>query len=219
MVRSNLTIVLANPKYHDLPVFFRDNKVEVISSLPHFSKLRTDSQRGQGVFKKSIEVLQRLNNVGYGVEGTGLRLNLVFNPTGALLPPEQASLERDFKNRLDQQYGIVFNNLFTITNMPISRFLDYLDETGKLEAYMVELMNAFNPSTLDSLMCKAMISVGWDGQLYDCDFNQMLEMNTEKVNHISKFNRALLASRKIRTGAHCYGCTAGKGSSCGGEIA
>ncbi len=159
-----------------------------------------------------------LNKVGYGNEGSGLRLNLVFNPTGAMLPPEQASLEKDFKNRLLDQYGIRFNNLFTITNMPISRFLDYLQESGNLETYMHELIGSFNPHTIDSLMCKSMISVGWDGQLFDCDFNQMLEINTEKVSHIRDFDIALLKERNIKTAIHCYGCTAGNGSSCGGEL-
>ena len=218
MVRSNLTIVLANPKYNDLPEFFKKNRVEVISSLPHFSKLRTDAQRGKGVFEKSIEVPKRLNAVGYGMEGSGLWLNLVYNPTGAMLPPDQVSLEKDFKNRLKEQHNISFNNLFTITNMPISRFLDYLEESGNLESYMQELVSSFNPATIDSLMCKTMLSVGWDGQLYDCDFNQMLEINTESINHIRDFDKQQLQDRNIRTAIHCYGCTAGNGSSCGGEI-
>lgn len=218
MVRSNLTIVLANPKFYDLPEFFNRNRVEVISSLPHFSKLRTDAQRGDGVFDKSIKVLKMLNEVGYGIEGSGLWLNLVYNPTGAMLPADQHSLERDYRERLKSRYDIEFNNLFTITNMPISRFLDYLEESGNLETYMNELITAFNPTTIDSLMCKSMISVGWDGQLYDCDFNQMLELNSANVSHIRDFDLEKLLARQIHTANHCYGCTAGNGSSCGGEI-
>ncbi len=219
MVRSNLTIILANPKYNDLPEFFKRHKVEVISSLPHFSKLRTDAQRGDGVFAKSIEALKMLNAVGYGLEGTGLRLNLVFNPAGALLPPAQASLERDYKERLGRQYGISFNNLFAITNMPISRFLDFLLSSGNYEGYMQELVNNFNYRAVESVMCRNMLSVGWEGSLYDCDFNQMLEMKTHAVQHIKNFNKQVLVNREIKLGQHCYGCTAGAGSSCGGEIA
>jgi radical SAM/Cys-rich protein len=219
IVRSNLTIVLANPKFNDLPDFFKQHKVEIISSLPHFSKLRTDAQRGKGVFDKSIKALQMLNDVGYGIEGTGLWLNLVYNPTGALLPPEQTSLEKDFRSRLSQEHSVSFNSLFAITNMPISRFLDYLIASDNLEGYMDELIASFNPSTLEAVMCKSMISVGWDGQLYDCDFNQMLEINTEKINHIRDFDQDVLTKRSIKTAHHCYGCTAGNGSSCGGELA
>ena len=219
MVRSNLTIILANLKYHDLPEFYKQHKIEVISSLPHFSKLRTDAQRGEGVFDKSIKALQKLNAVGYGLEGTGLQLNLVFNPAGALLPPAQSSLERDFKERLFRQYGITFNSLFAITNMPISRFLDYLLVSGNYESYMEELVNGFNPIAIDSLMCRNMLSVGWDGYLYDCDFNQMFDMKTNAVEHIKDFDKNKLANRLIKLGQHCYGCTAGAGSSCGGEIA
>ena len=219
MVRSNLTIILANPKYNDLPEFFKKHKVEVISSLPHFSKLRTDAQRGEGVFEKSIKALQMLNAVGYGIEGYGLNLNLVFNPTGALLPPSQTSLERDFKERLLRQYDVTFNSLFAITNMPISRFLDYLLASGNYESYMEELVNSFNPTAIDSVMCRNMLSVGWDGYLFDCDFNQMLDMKTNVIEHIKDFDKGNLTDRLIKLGQHCYGCTAGAGSSCGGEIA
>ena len=219
MVRSNLTIILANPKYNDLPEFFKKHKVEVISSLPHYSKLRTDAQRGEGVFEKSIKALQMLNAVGYGIEDSGLNLNLVFNPTGALLPPSQSSLERDFKERLSRQYGVTFNSLFAITNMPISRFLDYLLVSGNYESYMEELVNSFNPTAIDSVMCRNMISVGWDGYLFDCDFNQMLDMKTNVIEHIKDFDKKKLTDRLIKLGQHCYGCTAGAGSSCGGEIA
>ena len=219
MVRCNLTIIVANPKFNDLPEFYKKHKIEIISSLPHFSKLRTDAQRGNGVFDQSIKVLQMLNGVGYGIEGSGLHLNLVYNPSGAFLPPGQSSLERDFKERLGRQYGISFNNLFAITNMPISRFLDYLIKAGHYEAYMEELSNAFNPSAVESVMCRNTLSVGWDGYLYDCDFNQMLEMKSNLVEHIRDFDKKLLTNRTIKIANHCYGCTAGAGSSCGGELA
>lgn len=219
MVRCNLTIIVANKKYNDLPAFYAKHKAEIISSLPHFSRIRTDAQRGEGVFEQSIKALKMLNAVGYGVEGSGLHLNLVFNPSGAFLPPGQSSLERDFKDRLGRQYDITFNSLFAITNMPISRFLDYLIQSDNYDAYMEELSNAFNPAAVEGVMCRNTLSVSWDGFLYDCDFNQMLEMKTQQVEHIRDFNKDLLTSRAIKTGKHCYGCTAGAGSSCGGEIA
>lgn len=220
IVRCNLTIILANPKYHDLPEFFRKHKIEVVSSLPHFSARRTDAQRGEGVFEKSVRALRMLNEVGYGKEGTGLLLNLVYNPSGAFLPPAQSSLERDFKEKLSKEYGIIFNNLFAITNMPISRFLDYLVNTGKYEEYLQKLVDAFNPSAVANVMCRNTISVGWDGFLYDCDFNQMLDMTVAKSapQHISEFDISALEQREILVNQHCYGCTAGAGSSCGGEI-
>ena len=220
MVRCNLTIILANPAYHDLPIFFRDHEVEIVSSLPHFSARRTDAQRGAGVFEKSIKALQMLNKVGYGKENTGLTLNLVYNPAGAFLPPEQASLERDFKEKLQREHGIVFNQLFAITNMPVSRFLDYLISSGNYETYMEKLVEAFNPAAVDHVMCRNTLSVGWNGFLYDCDFNQMLSMKVEgeAPQHVSDFDLKPLLDRKIQLNQHCYGCTAGSGSSCGGEI-
>jgi len=220
IVRCNLTIILANPKYHDLPDFFKKHEIEVVSSLPHFSARRTDAQRGEGVFEKSIKALQMLNQVGYGKEGTDLLLNLVYNPSGAFLPPSQASLERDFKNKLSKEYDVAFNNLFAITNMPISRFLDYLVSSGKYEEYLQKLVDAFNPSAIANVMCRNTISIGWDGYLYDCDFNQMLEMKVKDApQHIKNFDIAALEQREILVSQHCYGCTAGAGSSCGGEIA
>ena len=218
MVRCNLTIIVANPQFNDLPEFYKKHKLEIISSLPHFSRIRTDAQRGEGVFDKSIKALRMLNAVGYGEEGSGLRLNLVFNPSGAFLPPAQSSLERDFKERLSKHYQVVFNSLFTITNMPISRFLDYLIKTDNYESYMAELIENFNPHAVEGLMCRNTLSVGWDGQLYDCDFNQMLELTCEGNTHISGFDPQLLNARSIKIGKHCFGCTAGAGSSCGGEI-
>ena len=220
IVRCNLTIIKANKKYADLPEFFAANKVYVVSSLPHFSAGRTDAQRGDGVFEDSISALKMLNTVGYGQEGTGLIIDLVFNPSGAFLPGDQASLESEFKRQLKRKFDIVFNNLFAITNLPISRFLDYLLETGKYLEYMHKLVEAFNPATLKGLMCKNTISISWDGYLYDCDFNQMLDLKfTGKAKHINDFDVDEILNRKIIINNHCYGCTAGAGSSCGGEIA
>ncbi len=220
IVRCNLTIILANPKYNDLPEFFKKHNVEVVSSLPHFSARRTDSQRGEGVFEKSIKALQMLNKVGYGMEGSGLTLNLVYNPSGAFLPPGQESLQYDFKRKLREEYSIEFNSLFAITNIPISRFLEYLVSTGNYEAYMEKLVNAFNPATVANVMCRNTVSIGWDGFLYDCDFNQMLDLKvSSRAKHISEFDPKELENRNIVLNQHCYGCTAGSGSSCGGEIA
>jgi radical SAM/Cys-rich protein len=220
IVRCNLTIILANPKYHDLPEFYAQNGVEVVSSLPFYEASRTDRQRGSGVFQDSIKALQMLNAIGYGIEATGLIINLVYNPAGAFLPSSQAALERDFKQVLQTKHGIVFNQLFAITNMPISRYLEYLIRSGNYESYMEKLLEAFNPSAAANVMCKNTISVGWDGFLYDCDFNQMLDLKVEKSapQHLQDFDLEILNSRKIVLNQHCYGCTAGAGSSCGGEI-
>ena len=198
IVRSNLTILLANPKFHDLPEFYKRHKVNVVSSLPHFSARRTDSQRGEGVFDKSISALKLLNEVGYANEDSDLILDLVFNPSGAILPGDQVSLEQEFKIRLKKSYDIRFNNLFTITNLPISRFLDYLIASNNYEEYMQELVHAYNPAAAEGVMCRNIISVGWDGYLYDCDFNQMLELklNVSKP-HISALNWKEMATRTI----------------------
>jgi radical SAM/Cys-rich protein len=220
MNRCNLTIIMANPSYHDLPEFFAENQVEVISSLPYFTKTRTDSQRGDGVFEDSIEALKRLNAVGYGMEGSGLLLDLVYNPSGAFLPGHQTSLEHEFKLQLKRRYDISFNKLFVITNLPISRFLDYLIESGNYTEYMTSLVEAFNPSTVSGLMCRYTLSVSWDGYIYDCDFNQMLDLKVDSPSrHINDFDLNTLMQRNIVLNQHCYGCTAGAGSSCGGEIA
>lgn len=218
IVRCNLTIILANPSYNDLPEFYKANKVIVICSLPHFSKRRTDAQRGDGVFGKSIKALQLLNKAGYGLENSGFELHLVYNPSGAFLPPAQSSLQKDFKSRLKTNFNIDFNDLYAITNMPISRFLDYLISTGNYSDYMDKLIEAFNPAALTGLMCINTLSVGWDGKLFDCDFNQMLDLNLDSVSHISDFNSHKLEGRPIIVNQHCFGCTAGAGSSCGGEI-
>jgi radical SAM/Cys-rich protein len=221
MVRCNLTIILANPKYHDLPEFYRRHEVEVISSLPFYAADRTDRQRGDGVFRDSLKALQLLNAVGYGQAGSGLLLNLVSNPAGAFLPPSQEVLEKEYRTVLWKEHGICFSNLFVITNMPISRYLDYLLQSGNYERYMEKLTAAFNPAAAKGVMCRNTISVGWDGYLYDCDFNQMLDLKVScrDVRHISQFNLGTLDKREIVLNQHCYGCTAGAGSSCGGAVA
>jgi len=218
IVRHNLTVMFEK-RHEDLPEFFAANKVEVVSSLPYFLQQQTDAQRGAGVFDKSIEALKRLNAVGYGKE-KNLILNLVYNPVGAFLPPAQTAIETDFKRELKARYGIVFNNLFTITNMPIARYLDWLRRSKNEESYMRKLVNAFNPTTISGLMCRSLISVDWRGRLYDCDFNQMLELGLKDnaPQTIAEFDFGVLQNRRIATGAHCFGCTAGAGSSCGGVV-
>ena len=219
IVRHNLTVMFEKDNT-DLPEFFVENRVEVVSSLPYFLQQQTDAQRGVGVFDKSIEALKRLNAVGYGTD-ENLILNLVYNPVGAFLPPSQSSIEADFKRELKTRFGIVFNNLFTITNMPIARYLDWLRRSKNEISYMQKLVNAFNPATISGLMCRNLISVDWTGKLYDCDFNQMLNLTIEngKPQTIFDFDSDRLAKRNIITGAHCFGCTAGAGSRCGGVVA
>ena len=219
IVRHNLTVMF-EPGQTDLPNFFRENQVEVISSLPYFLEDRTDAQRGRGVFQKSIDALYQLNAAGYGVEGSGLTLNLIYNPVGAFLPPSQASIESDFKRELLARYGISFNRLYTITNMPIKRFLDYLRRSGNEERYFRKLVDSFNPNAVDGLMCRTLLSVDWTGRVYDCDFNQMLELGVdpELPQSIADYDPVRFASRRVMTGAHCFGCTAGGGSSCGGAV-
>jgi radical SAM/Cys-rich protein len=209
---------LANPKYYNLPEFYKKNKIEVVSSLPYFTAVKTDSQRGEGVFEKSIKALKMLNNVGYGIENSELILNLVYNPSGAFLPASQEGLELEFKKRLKTGYEIDFNSLFTITNLPISRFLAYLLRSDNYDNYMEKLLQAYNPVAASNVMCRNTISVGWDGYLYDCDFNQMLELKVAAPSsqHISEWNKQSLLEREIVLKQHCFGCTAGAGSSCGG---
>ena len=220
IVRSNLTIIRANKKYYNLPEFFKKHNVHVVSSMPHWTQGKTDKQRGDGVFDKSIKALQELNAVGYGMPGSDLRLDLVYNPSGAFLPGDQKALESDFKKALKEDFDIQFHNLFAITNLPISRFLDYLIASDNYEDYMYSLVEAYNPAAVASVMCTNTISVSWDGWLYDCDFNQMLELKVaSKVKHISDYNEELLQNRKIIISQHCYGCTAGAGSSCQGTVA
>jgi len=219
IVRSNLTIIRANKKYHDLPDFFKQYNVHVVSSMPHWTRGKTDKQRGAGVFDKSIKALQELNERGYGMPDSDLRLDLAYNPSGAFLPSDQASMERDFKKGLLEDFNIHFHELFTITNLPISRFLDYLIASDNYEDYMYNLVNAYNPAAVDNVMCRNTISISWDGWLYDCDFNQMLGLKVaSKVKHISDYNEEILNDRNIITFQHCYGCTAGAGSSCQGSV-
>lgn len=216
MIRHNLTVMFEENQT-DLPEFFAQNEAEVICSLPYFLAAQTDAQRGGGVFEKSIEALRRLNAVGYGTDEK-LTLNLVYNPVGAFLPPAQTAIEADFKRELKSRYDVSFNNLYTITNMPIARFLDWLRRSRNEESYMTKLVNAFNPATVSGLMCRNLISVDWQGNLFDCDFNQMLELPVETGQTIFDFNPQKLANRKISTANHCFGCTAGTGSSCGGTV-
>jgi radical SAM/Cys-rich protein len=220
IVRSNLTIILANKKYHDLPEFFAKHNIHVISSLPFYKREKTDKQRGDGVFDKSIKALQMLNEVGYGKPDSNLKLDLVYNPSGAFLPTDQNALEQDFKKALKEDFDIDFHSLFAITNLPISRFLDYLIASDNYEDYMYALVEAFNPDAVANVMCTNTISVSYDGWLYDCDFNQMLGLKVaSKENHISLFNEESLTNRTILISQHCYGCTAGAGSSCQGTVA
>lgn len=217
IVRCNLTIIVANKKYNDLPEFFKKHNIEVVSSLPYFSAGKTDSQRGDGVFGQSITALEMLNAVGYGVEGSGLTLDLVYNPSGAFLPPDQAELQAQYKRKLERGYGITFNSLYAITNIPVSRYLQYLVASDNYQDYMEKLVNAYNPMAAAGVMCRNTISIGWDGYIYDCDFNQMLDLKVAaKGQHLSEFNLQSLQERSIIVNQHCYGCTAGAGSSCGG---
>lgn len=218
IVRSNLTL-LTMEKNRPLVETFVKHNVNIVSSLPDVTKDRTNKQRGKMVFEKSINALKLLNSLGYGQEETNLQLDLVHNPVGAYLPAAQSILEHQFKQRLKKEFGINFNNLYVITNMPVSRFLKFLCERDLFDDYMLDLYNAFNPATVDNLMCKNTISVGWDGTLYDCDFNQMLGLAIDgESKNIHDFDLKKINGRKILVNNHCYGCTAGSGSSCQGEI-
>ncbi len=213
--RCNLTI-LEEPGFEYLYDFLREHEVEIVASLPHFSAATTDRQRGAGVFDLSITALRKLNALGYGRE---LPLHLVYNPNGFFLSAPQEQLEKEFKARLKQEFGVLFHNLYCINNMPVSRFLESLARRGKFDEYLDLLANAYNPSTLDGLMCRHQISVGYDGRLYDCDFNQMLDLSLqESIGHIGNFRPDALLARSIRVANHCYGCTAGAGSSCTGTL-
>lgn len=220
IVRSNLTIIRANKKYHDLPEFFKKYNVHVVSSMPHWTRGKTDKQRGEGVFDQSIQALKDLNDIGYGMPDSNLKLDLVYNPSGAFLPANQAAMEKDFKKALLEDFDIQFHNLFAITNLPISRFLDFLIASDNYEDYMYALVDAFNPAAVANVMCTNTISVSWDGYIYDCDFNQMLDLKVaSKIKHISDYNEVILQNRDIIISQHCYGCTAGAGSSCQGSVA
>lgn len=217
--RCNLTILLA-PGYTHLPQFLADHQVEVVASLPCYLEDNCDRQRGDGVFRRSIEAIQLLNALGYGKPNSGLPLTLVYNPTGVKLPPDQQALEALYRDELLRRYGIEFTQLHTITNVPISRFLDELVAANRLEDYLETLAASFNPLTVNGLMCRSMISVDWRGALYDCDFNQMLDMGVADgvPSTIFEFVEAELAGRPIVTAKHCFACTAGAGSGCGGSI-
>jgi radical SAM/Cys-rich protein len=220
MDRCNLTITQL-PNYADVPRFLASHRVEVVASLPSYAATMTDRQRGDGVFEQSVAALREFNGLGYGVDGSGLVLNLVSNPVGAFLPAAQASLERDWKRELQRRHGIVFNRLFTITNMPISRYLEWLEHSGNLQTYLDKLVQAFNPATVPGVMCRTTLSVGWNGRLFDCDFNQMLDLPLApglppSIADLTDDGLARITGRRVVTGPHCFGCTAGAGSSCGG---
>jgi radical SAM/Cys-rich protein len=220
--RCNLTVLFEPGKEH-LAEFLADNEVEVIASLPCYTAANVDQQRGRGVFEKSIHALQILNEMGYGLPGSKLILNLVYNPLGASLPPPQEQLEANYKKQLQEQFGIRFHHLYTLTNMPIRRFAAYLNQNNMLEPYMSLLVNHFNPATIGQLMCRSLVSVSWDGKLYDCDFNQMLDIGMDgpggdspTIWDLDSFSG--LTGMRIATGSHCFGCTAGTGSSCTGSL-
>ena len=217
--RCNLTILLA-PGFEYLPQFLADHRVEVVASLPCYLEENCDAQRGDGVFQRSIEALRQLNQLGYATSPDGPDLTLVYNPVGPSLPPSQAKLEADYRRELKQRYGIVFSKLYTITNMPISRFLSDLLTQGLYEQYMEKLIGAFNPAAVEGVMCRTTLSVDWQGNLFDCDFNQMLQLGVEPnaPQHIRQFDLQQLAARRIVTGRHCFGCTAGAGSGCQGAV-
>lgn len=220
--RCNLTVFFEPGKEH-LADFLAENEVEIVASLPCYTASNVDEQRGRGVFEKSIYALQILNRLGYGLPGSKLPLNLVYNPLGASLPPPQEPLEADYKRRLHDQFGIQFHHLYTITNVPIRRFGDHLQRNHLFGAYMSLLVNHFNPATVSRLMCRSLVSVGWDGNLYDCDFNQMLDIpmggTDGRFSTIWDLDSFVgMAGKRISTGSHCFACTAGAGSSCTGAI-
>ncbi|MEX2400595.1 MAG: arsenosugar biosynthesis radical SAM (seleno)protein ArsS [Rhodothermales bacterium] len=218
--RCNLTI-LTTRRYSDLPQWMADRGVEIVCSLPHYRKLGTDAQRGAGTYEKSLEALRRLNEVGYGRGNQDLTLTLVTNPVGAFLAGSQSSLEREWKEALAAKHGVTFDRLIALNNMPMSRYLEWLMEKGLVEEYLERLVNAFNPATIDGLMCRNTLSVSWDGYLYDCDFNQQLDMKMDVPGrpHVKDFDLEAWKHHVVRTERHCYGCTAGAGSSCGGQTA
>ncbi|NJN30778.1 MAG: radical SAM/Cys-rich domain protein [Synechococcales cyanobacterium RM1_1_8] len=219
--RCNLTVLLL-PGREDLPDWFAQRGVEVVCSLPHYRQRNTDAQRGDGTYERSIEALKRLNAAGYGQGDPQRVLTLMTNPVGAFLAGNQAKAEQEWKRGLARNHGVSFDRLIALNNMPISRYLEWLEETNNLQGYMETLVNAFNPATIDGLMCRNTLSIAWDGRIFDCDFNQMLDLEARYVDgrplHIRDFNPAEFAQRRIVTGRHCFGCTAGAGSSCGGAI-
>ena len=218
IARHNLTVMF-EPDQGDLPEFFAEQRVALFCSLPHYTQEGNDRQRGDGVFEASIRALRRLNAVGYGRGDRGLSLTLVHNPLGAFLPGSQRDLERDFRDALGRDHGVEFDRLVTLANMPIARFAAWLERRGQLEGYFDRLEERFNPATVPDLMCRGMVSVSWDGRLFDCDFNQMLGLPIRGSDEtLAGFSAPALRGRAIATGAHCFGCTAGSGSSCGGAL-
>ena len=220
MDRCNLTVLLL-PRNAGLVDWLAERNVEIVASLPHYRRPNTDAQRGDGVFERSLRALRILNAAGYGRGDPQRRLTLVSNPAGAFLGASQASVEREWREGLQKNFGLAFDRLFVLNNMPIARFLEWLQDTGNLEAYLERLVNAFNPGAVEGLMCRNTLSVGWDGRLYDCDFNQMLELDIDRAagRHIRDFDERAWTRRAIVTARHCFGCTAGAGSSCGGQTA
>jgi radical SAM/Cys-rich protein len=218
-VRSNLTVMLVAAQA-DLTRFLAEREVEVVASLPYYLAGPTDAQRGAGVFEKSIEAVRLLNVLGYGAPDGRRRLHFVYNPAGAYLPPAQPAIEADFRRELSRRYGVVFNSLYTIVNMPIGRFLEFLRTSGNDGPYLAKLAGAYNQKAAANVMCRTTLSVGWDGSLFDCDFNQMLGLPTDHgaPTHLREFSFEMLERRRIVTGQHCYGCTAGAGSSCRGAV-
>ena len=217
-VRTNFT-AMKEPGLTDYPEFFARNRVGLVASMPCYLEENVARMRGPECFSRSISMLKRLNGLGYGVE-EGLTLDLVFNPGGPFLPPGQDCLEKAYKKEMGERYGVVFNRLLTITNLPIGRFLDDLKEQGKADEYMTLLKSSFNPATVDGLMCRHQVNIGWDGRLYDCDFNQALGLPVEQnaSSTVNEFDLLRMVHRQVVTGPHCFGCTAGAGSSCGGAL-
>jgi radical SAM/Cys-rich protein len=221
MDRCNLTVIF-EPGMEYLPEFFKRHEVELVCSLPCYSEENVDKQRGRGTFDASIRALKHLNEIGYGQPDSGLLLNLVYNPVGPHLPPPQEKLEQDYRKILGEEFGIVFNQLYCLTNMPITRYATHLKLRGEYDRYLALLENHFNDATLDQVMCRDLISVGWEGSVYDCDFNQMLDLamldDSGNRLHIGSLDVEQVAHRSITVGDHCYACTAGSGSSCGGAL-
>lgn len=219
--RCNLTILLV-PRYRELPEWLASRGVEVVCSLPHYRRRNTDAQRGDGTYTKSIEALRRLNSAGYGQGDPRRKLTLMVNPAGAFLGGSQCALEPEWKQALAREHGVTFDSLIALNNLPIARFLEWLQESGNLADYLQKLVDSFNPATVDELMCRNTISIAWDGTIHDCDFNQMLDITAEapagKLPHVSEFDPEHFGRRRIHVARHCFGCTAGAGSSCGGAL-
>lgn len=219
LTRTNLAIILEDG-FGDLPAFWASRRVEVIGSLPYYDEETADRQRGKGAFAASVKAMAELNRAGYASEGPALVLNLVYNPCGAYLPPKQASMESDFRSELARRHGVSFTSLFTLTNMPVGRFLEFLEKSGNLKNYRKKLESSFNPAAAEKVMCRNTVSIGWDGTLFDCDFNQALGLKCALSEpNVKHYSSSSISSRRIVTGSHCFGCAAGAGSSCTGAVA